>query len=1492
MSLNGVKDELLCVTKDVSVTATFEARDFTIPEQSADLRKTVEREYQQRESSSDHVKPPVNMNLNASLEIQAKDASGLLQSVETSNFFFRQMIREIEEMSNRGLKKDDAEAIRLRLAKEFQNDVQEVLSHDPRHLLVRQNSSTFVDSFTRAESILEQGSKGYVEALRKLIVTGNESVNVVMKDVSFVVPNPPIQERKGPTSVGTVLCDAIMFPFRKVGSCITNSGYSKVSPPKKVLLNSITAQFKTGRLTLVLGPPGSSKSLFLKALSGNLYQAPGDAKFSGTIQYNGYDAASLKNLASWVSYVHQTDEHLSLLTTRETLEFAWRCRREPLYDQLPKTEKFAALKAIEVDIILATLGLKNCAETYIGDSTLKGVSGGEKRRVTLGEKLVTGSQVFAMDEISTGLDAAATFDIIAHLSSVCHLLGQTVIVALLQPPPEVIDLFDDIVCLAEGHIIYHGERAKVLEYFESIGFKIPERMEIGDFLQTVPTKGSLKFYDKPNIPPPRNAADFAQLWKSTEAFKREEAEISQTLDKKGNTLDNQPQIGLLKSVGLLSKIMLKLRMREISQLAAKVFSNVIMGAFFGSLFWQLDLNESFMKAMLLFQIPSFMFSTTFPNVQILGKQKPVFLKHLDGSFYSPLAFTISQFLVSLPFIIFDVGVFGNIVYWSTGLANDASTFVTFLILMLAFAVTITTTFNIFPFLAPDETSGVMLAVLFLLLCFLNCGVIATPDIIPDYISWLFWINPLAWILRALSINEYHSGGIYDQNPCRFEILGKTITVHEKCGDYFLEMRQIKTEDYWIWACYVFMTVFSLISLSINVYAAKSVRFEEPRSQRILDEDDDGDEEEEGRMSSRPMLMRQESITIPSQQLIVKDLSYSVRVGNEDVKFLKKISFWTTPGRMTALMGSSGAGKTTLMDVIAGRKTTGSWTGQILIDGAPKVQSEFVRYAAYVEQFGVHSPAATVLESLKFSAELRLPRDIPAHRKQNFMEEQLEILELEELKDSLCSSLSMEQNKRLTLGVELVANPSIVFADEPTSSLDARAAAIVMRVLSKIARSGRTVICTIHQPSTEVFFQFDDLLLLKRGGEIVYFGELGERGRKLIEYFEKIPGTSRCPLQANPSTWMLEVIGAGTTSANQNIDEEGNIVDFALIYRRSDLKQSNDKELERFLRLSSGYVPRQQPSFRPIESPQKILKQLYMLLERNFQAYWRTISFTLARYVVILIIAGLFSLIFWQQKLTNVADIQSRVILIFFSGGILSLYNLYTVIPFAMARLPVFYRERATGMYSVTSHVVADALVEIPFVIIEIFLAITVLYFSVGMNSALDRILYYYLDAFALVYLMTMVGLMFAALLPDPLSAQLSAISFVQVLQIFSGILVQLDNLPRVYKPLYYFSPFMWSSEGLVTTQFYGDDTPICAPFGKIPSGSLISHLKVCTKDGSNDLSKISGVISTVEEFALGEFLPDFHYEHRWKDIVILVIWLLAIRILTTFIVIFVNHNKR
>ncbi|KAH7666081.1 P-loop containing nucleoside triphosphate hydrolase protein [Dioscorea alata] len=225
-----------------------------------------------------------------------------------------------------------------------------------------------------------------------------------------------------------------------------------------------------------------------------------------------------------------------------------------------------------------------------------------------------------------------------------------------------------------------------------------------------------------------------------------------------------------------------------------------------------------------------------------------------------------------------------------------------------------------------------------------------------------------------------------------------------------------------------------------------------------------------------------------QSITFDEVRYSVDMPEEmkaegivedRLELLKGVSGSFRPGVLTALMGVSGAGKTTLMDVLAGRKTGGYIEGNITVSSYPKKQEMFAGISGYCEQNDIHSPFVSAYESLVYSAWLRLPAEVDSKTRKMFIGELMELVELTPLKEALVrlpgvNGLSTEQRKRLTIAVELVANPSIIFMDEPTSGLDARAAAIVMRTVRNTVDTGRTVICTIHQPSIGIFGAFDEL----------------------------------------------------------------------------------------------------------------------------------------------------------------------------------------------------------------------------------------------------------------------------------------------------------------------------------------------------------------------------------------------------------------------------------
>jgi ABC-type multidrug transport system ATPase subunit len=225
------------------------------------------------------------------------------------------------------------------------------------------------------------------------------------------------------------------------------------------------------------------------------------------VTYNGHSMNEFVPERT-AAYISQHDNHIGEMTVRETLAFSARCQgvgtNYDMLTELSRREKVANIKPdpdidmymkatamggqeanVVTDYIIKILGLEVCADTMVGNDMIRGISGGQRKRVTTGEMLVGPSKALFMDEISTGLDSSTTYQIVNSIRQSIHILQGTAVISLLQPAPETYDLFDDIILISDGQVVYHGPRDNVLEFFESMGFRCPERKGVADFLQEV-----------------------------------------------------------------------------------------------------------------------------------------------------------------------------------------------------------------------------------------------------------------------------------------------------------------------------------------------------------------------------------------------------------------------------------------------------------------------------------------------------------------------------------------------------------------------------------------------------------------------------------------------------------------------------------------------------------------------------------------------------------------------------------------------------------------------------------------------------------------------------------------------------------------------------------------------------------------------------------------------------------------------------------------------
>uniref|UniRef100_A0A7N1A9M9 ABC transporter domain-containing protein n=1 Tax=Kalanchoe fedtschenkoi TaxID=63787 RepID=A0A7N1A9M9_KALFE len=1214
------------------------------------------------------------------------------------------------------------------------------------------------------------------------------------------------------------------------------------------ILRDVSGVVKPNRMTLLLGPPSSGKTTLLLALSGKLDKA---LKVTGKVTYNGHGMEEFVPQRT-AAYISQYDVHIGEMTVRETLAFSARCQgvgsRYEMLAELARREKEANIKpdpdidlymkaaatvgqeaSVVTDYTLKILGLDICADTMVGDEMLRGISGGQRKRVTTGEMLVAPAKALFMDEISTGLDSSTTFQIVNSMRQYVHILNGTAVISLLQPAPETYDLFDDIILLSDGEIVYQGPREQVLEFFEIMGFKCPERKGVADFLQEVTSKKDQKQYWALRDEPYRfvTVKEFVEGYQSFHVGRRIQNELAIPFDK----TKSHPAALSKSQYGVSKKELLKactareylLMKRNSFVYIFKMVQLIVMAFITMTLFLRTEMGRSTITdgsiytGALFFTVIITMFNGMSELSMTIAKL-PVFYKQRDLLFYPSWAYAIPSWVLKIPITFVEVAVWVFLTYYVVGFDANVGRLFKQILLLIFVNQMASALFRLMAALGRNMIVANTFGAFALLLLFALGGFVLSRDDVKVWWIWGYWCSPLMYAQNAIAVNEFLG---HSWNKI---INGSTETL----GVQVMKSRGFFPEAYWYWIGLGALVGFVVL---FNAAFAAALHFLNPygKSQSISEESavestDQGNSLARGNIQMRTASSgtsarpdgsveanpnKKKGMVLPFEQhsLTFDNIVYSVDMPQEmksqgvvedKLVLLKGVSGSFRPGVLTALMGVSGAGKTTLMDVLAGRKTGGYIEGNVTVSGYPKNQETFARISGYCEQNDIHSPQVTVYESLLYSAWLRLPADVDTKTRKMFIEEVMELVELDSLRNALVglpgvNGLSTEQRKRLTIAVELVANPSIIFMDEPTSGLDARAAAIVMRTVRNTVDTGRTVVCTIHQPSIDIFEAFDELFLMKRGGQEIYVGPLGRHSCHLIKYFEGIDGVSKIKDGYNPATWMLEV----SSSAQEMMLG----VDFTEIYKNSDLYRRNKALIQEL----STPAPNSKELYFPTQYSQSFFVQCLACFYKQRWSYWRNPPYTAVRFLFTTFIALMFGTIFWDlgSKLDKQQDLFNAMGSMYTAVIFLGVQNTSSVQPVVAVERTVFYREKAAGMYSALPYAFAQVLIEIPYIFFQAVVYGLIVYAMIGFEWTVAKFFWYLFFMFFTLLYFTYYGMMTVAVTPNQQVAAIIASAFYGLWNIFSGFIIPRPRIPAWWTWYYWICPTAWTLYGMVGSQ-YGD----------------------------------------------------------------------------------------
>ncbi|TEA17577.1 ZEB2-regulated ABC transporter 1 [Colletotrichum sidae] len=932
-----------------------------------------------------------------------------------------------------------------------------------------------------------------------------------------------------------------------------------------------------GEMLLALGPPGSGCSTLLKTLAGQT-----EGLNVSSESYMNFRGINPRHMHDWfrgdVLYNAEVDVHLAPLSVGDTLEFASRAR---VPSRVPGGLSSKQYARIMRDVMMAAFGITHTVNTKVGNDYVRGVSGGERKRVSIVEAALTGAKFQCWDNSTRGLDSGNAITFCQNLRTQSDLLSVAAVVAIYQAPQSAYDLFDKVTVLYEGRQIYFGKIDQAKAYFENLGFLCPDRQTTPDFLTSMTSPNERRIRPGYEHLAPRTPEEFAARWKASPdrsqlssgitGYEQAHPEKDRLEEFSQSVKAEQSSMQRLKSPYTITypqqvKLCIwrgwKRLVADPGFTLSSLIYNIIVGFVLGSMFFGLKVDSStfYYRGGIIFFSLLFNAFASEMEVLTLYEQRPVVEKHNRYALYHQSAEAISSYVLELPYKITNVFTFNSILYFMANLKREPGPFFFFCLVSFAVLLSMSGIYRTMASLARTSHQAMVPVTLLTLGVMMYAGFTVPTSYMQGWSRWMGYINPLSYAFEALMANEFHgrtfqcgtlipSGGSYDQLPLSLRTCSAVGAVPGSDvvdGDRYIEEsfgyhNSHKWRNFGILCGFI---IFFFITYIITAEYAKPPKsegevlvFRRGKLPPGIDEKSRSDEEHRiGHVAltekvhpSPPERQVSEERPRPSACgrpiFHWEDVCYDVKIKGEDRRILDNVDGWVQPGVITALMGASGAGKTTLLDALATRVTMGVLSGDTMVNGQPTDKS-FPHRVGYVQQQDVHMDTMTVREALEFSALLRQSAEIPRHEKLAYIDEVIDLLDMGDFIDAVIGvpgqGLNVEQRKRLTIGVELAARPQLlVFLDEPTSGLDSQTSWAICDLIEKLAKSGQAVLCTIHQPSAMLFSRFDRLLLLQRGGKTVYFGDIGPNARVMIDYLES-NGAPPCPADANPAEWMLKV----------------------------------------------------------------------------------------------------------------------------------------------------------------------------------------------------------------------------------------------------------------------------------------------------------------------------------------------------------------------------------
>lgn len=648
---------------------------------------------------------------------------------------------------------------------------------------------------------------------------------------------------------------------------------------------------------------------------------------------------------------------------------------------------------------MTVCGLSHTYNTKVGDEYVRGVSGGERKRVSIAEMMLAGAPIGAWDNSTRGLDSATALKFVKSLRLASSLGGSTHAVAIYQASQAIYDLFDKAVVLYEGRQIFFGAADAAKDYFERMGWDCPTRQTTGDFLTSVTNPAERKARPGMENQVPRTPEEFEQYWHKSPEYQALREEIDQHQQENpinphgegARQLQEKKQqrqakrvrpkspfiITPIMQVRLATKRAYQRIWGDYTATLAQAVIHTVLALILGSVYYGTPNTTDgfFAKGSTLFMAILLNALTAISEINNLYNQRPIVEKHFSYAFYHPSAEAFAGIVADIPIKFITATAFNLILYFMAGLHRSAGQFFLFFLITYVSSFVMTGIFRTLAAVTKTVSQAMALAGIMVLALVIYTGyVIRVPQMHP-WFSWIRWINPIYYAFEILVANEFH-GRRYDCStivPPYSPAVGTSwicTTVGSVAGESTVSGDAfIETSYNYHWshawrnfgiliAFLVFFMILYFIATELKSTTASTAEvlvFQRGHVPKHLQNGGKNvvaeDLTRNGTSSGDSKDDKTNAIEPQKDIFTWRDVVYDVPVKGGTRRLLSNVSGWVKPGTLTALMGVSGAGKTTLLDALAQRTTMGVITGDMFVNGKP-LDPSFQRKTGYVQQQGM------------------------------------------------------------------------------------------------------------------------------------------------------------------------------------------------------------------------------------------------------------------------------------------------------------------------------------------------------------------------------------------------------------------------------------------------------------------------------------------------------------------------------------------------------------